>query len=123
MSGFQTILSIRIVAVGPVLRRGQPIISARNIGHRQKLEVTVSQGNAPVPEYLVEQIVGEAVTTWRVVRAGTPEEAAREGTGCEVKARIAEHIWVRVTDEDLQEVYEFSLDQPHPIAQSATPAS
>lgn len=76
-----------------------------------------------MPEYFVEQMTGETVTTWRVVRAETPGEAAREGTGCDVKARAAEYIWVRVTDEDLGEVYEFSMGQPHPNAQSATPAS
>ncbi|WP_189340276.1 hypothetical protein [Mesorhizobium sp. M4B.F.Ca.ET.049.02.1.2] len=76
-----------------------------------------------MPEYFVEQMSGETVTTWRVVKAETPEEAAREGTGCDVKARTAEFIWVRVTDEDLREVYEFSIGQPHPIVQSAKPAS
>ena len=60
-------------------------------------------------EYYVQQMIGEAVTTWTVVRAGTPEEAAREGTGREVKARTAENIWIRVTDEDLRQVYEFLL--------------
>ncbi|CCV15392.1 hypothetical protein MESS4_750327 [Mesorhizobium sp. STM 4661] len=62
-------------------------------------------------EYYVEQMIGDAITTWHVVRAGTPEEAARDATGRKVRVRTAEHIWVRVTDEDLRRVYEFCFAQ------------